>query len=65
MTVLILSNFSRHYLCTRATIFDYIDGNSPKHCSPEVRMIRPENILCNHGTHVEGENCKENLSRST
>jgi len=42
MTVLILSNFSRHYLCNRATIFDYTDENSPKQRSPEVRMIRPE-----------------------
>jgi hypothetical protein len=42
MTVLILSNLSRHYLCNRATIFYYIDENSPKQRSPEVRMIRPE-----------------------
>jgi len=42
MAVLILSNFSHHYLCNRATIFDYIDENSPKQRSPEVQMIRPE-----------------------
>jgi hypothetical protein len=42
MTILILSIFSRHYLCNRATILDYIDGNSPKQYSPEVRMILSE-----------------------
>lgn len=42
MTVFILSNLSRHYLCNRATIFEHIVGNSPKQHSPDVRMIRPE-----------------------
>jgi len=41
MTVLILSNFSRHYLCNHANIFDYIDENSPKQRSPKERTIRP------------------------